>query len=190
MVLLILSAVVSVVVIIGGIVLTVRRQPKKEDGVVVVMREPLVNLMMPVMLIALCGTLVYLALSPYGTDMPLDVVAGTVIMCALVGTYGILFTLLKQAVAYNDKLVVANLLGKCNTIRWDEITSVKTRPMTKKVTFYVGQEPYSVNGAINPYKKFIALASKNVPSIVAGDSLVSIDHQLNSAGNTLKNKRR
>ena len=194
MIWLILSAIASLAIIIGSIVFTIKHQPKKVGKVVVVMKEPLVNLMMPVMLIALCGALLYLGMTGYkvegGEEMPLDTVSLVAVMCALVSAYGILFTLLKQVVAYKDKVVIVNLIGREKTILWEQVTKVKTRPMTKKVTFYVGHEPYSMNGAMEPYKKFIALANRNISTMVAGDALESIDNQINSAGNTLRNKRR
>ena len=187
---LIFVAVACLAIIVAGIVFTIKRQPKREAGVVVVMKEPAVNLMMPVMLIALCAILLAVGISGYraqgGSQMPNDIAVSIPLMCAVVGAYGILFTMLKQVVVYKDRFTVVDLLGRATTIRWGQVTSVKSRPLTKKVTFYVGDDSYSMNGSIEAYKQFIAVASRAISTKVAGDTLKSIDNQINATGKTLK----
>ena len=190
MIWLMLTALACLAIVIGGIVFAVQRQPKPDANAVVIMKEPIINIMMSVMLIALCATLLAIGFSGYraegGTEIPMNIAVSISLMCAVVGTYGIWFTLLKQVVVYKDKITVVDLLGRSNTIQWGQITSVKTRPLSKKVTLYVGDEPYAINGGIEPYKKFVAIASRNISTMVAGDSLKSIDAQINAPGKTLK----
>ena len=183
MILLVLSTVTCCALVSGCAFLVIVRQPKKDDREVVVVKEPIVNLMMPLLLILMCAALLglrFAGLDIGGQGETSDrFVAGLALVCALGGCHGLLFSLLKQTLAYDDRMIILDLLGRANTIRWDEVTAVKTKPMSRRLVFYVGEESSAVNGEMDAYRKFVALANRRVPGVVASDTLGNLCIWLN-----------
>ena len=87
-------------------------------------------------------------------------------------------------------MVIVDLLGRQKVIGWDGITEVKTRPMTRKLTFYVHDEPYSVNGKMSEYRKFVSLANRKISPLIASDTLGMLDSQLKSGQDKLNHRRK
>ena len=174
------------IILIACIYLAVTRQPKKDGKEDVVLKEPLLNLMPSLFLIAMCVFILGMRFAGFevggsetDTRNPDYYVVGLSLISALGAGYGILYSMLKQTLAYNDRMVCVDLLGRINTMRWDKVTEVKTRPMSRKITFYSGSETCEVNGEMKAYRDFVKLAKNKVPPAIASDTLDRLYSQYN-----------
>jgi len=189
MILVAASAVVCCVIIGVCSFLVVSRQPIKQNAIVVV-KEEFVNLMPAILLIPAFIVLFGLRFSGLeigGTGRTSDrFTAYMALLCALGGGYSILFSLLKQTVAYENFVEVIDLLGRGTTIYWHDVTEVKTRLMSRQIVLVAGTITVSVKGEISAFKKFVALANDKISAIAAKEVLSNINAQLNGTGQSRK----
>lgn len=190
----VISGVVSVLTLASGIVIILTRKPRPTGGEIVVLREAPVTFIMAVLLIFLsCGVLVMKFMGhPVGGSnvTSYQFCAWFGFVCMLIGVYALFYTFVKKVLAYEDRMIIVNLLGYRKTVYWEDVTHVKTNRLSRQLVFYVGNDGNSLNGDAESYRQFVHLASQRVPPHVGSDTLGNLDFQLNIAKGSLHNKRR
>lgn len=93
--------------------------------------------------------------------------AALVLLCAAGSGYILLFTYVRRAVAYPDRLELQSALGRTRSVRWQDIIEVKTAVTSKRVTLRTAKETVSVNGDPRHYRAFVQQLYNHVPPMWA-----------------------
>jgi heme/copper-type cytochrome/quinol oxidase subunit 2 len=169
------SLILCFILVLGSIVLLLYRRSKKRETELVVLRETPFTAVWALFLILLSGVFSIAKLAGYeigGTDRDSFIFAALfALLCASLGAFMLLFTFQKRIVAYEDRMLVIDILGREKTVPWICITRVQGNIMSKRLVFYVNEEKIAVNGEMNSYKRFIALARKKIPAVAGADML-------------------
>ena len=97
----------------------------------------------------------------------------------LAAVFALLFTYVRRAVAYPDRLELQSALGRTRSVRWQDIIEVKTAVTSKRVTLRTAKETVSVNGDPRHYRTFVQQLYNHVPAHVGSDTLGQLLQRLN-----------
>lgn len=169
------SLLACTIVIMGGIILLKFKNVKKTDDTLAVLQEASFTALLGIFSMALAYCLLIMKIidpSMAGNDgMSYLFIALFAFICALSGTFVILWTFLKNAIAYKDKLLLVSFLGTQREMRWCDVNQIKVPMLSKKITFVTSDASYSVFGAPKQYKKFIEVVHSNTGHAVGSDAL-------------------
>lgn len=172
------SLLACTVVIIGGIFLLKYKNVKKTGDTLAVLQEASVTALLGIFSMALAYCLLIMKIidpSMAGNDgMSYLFIAVFAFVCALLGTFVILWTFLKNAIAYKDKLLLVSFFGTQREMRWCDVKQVKVPMLSKKITFITSDASFSVFGAPKQYKKFIEVVQSNIGHVVGSDALENL----------------
>jgi len=171
----ILSLAACAVLTVATAVFAWKRQPPREEGELLRMKAVPENGLMAGMLLAAGFALDSVKLAvpdTAGTDNPsYTFIAIFALLCAAAGCHIFLTSFVKQVVAYDDRFVVYTPFGASMSIRWQEVTEVKTQLLSKAAAFKSLSGNASVNGRNQEYLEFLKLAMERVPRAVGSDEL-------------------
>jgi len=178
---LIISVVISVFCLAAAIYLIVKNNPKKQEKELLRLSETKFTVIMAGLIIFMGFALIAVKLidpARGGSDTnSYLVVAGLALLCVVSGSGMLLFTLLKQIVVTEDGLHIVSMFGNAQEMPWKEITEIKLKPLSSKVTFVSKKNSILVGGEPQTYKKFIAIAKTKIPARVSHDLLDKLNNR-------------
>ena len=178
---LIISVVISVFCLAAAIYLIVKNNPKKQEKELLRLSETKFTVIMAGLIIFMGFALFAVKLidpARGGSDTnSYLVVAGLALLCVVSGSGILLFTLLKQIVMTEDGLRIVSMFGNTQDMPWKDVTEIKLKPLSSKVTFVSKQLKVLVGGDPQTYKKFIAIAKTKIPARVSHDLLDKLNNR-------------
>ena len=105
--------------------------------------------------------------------------AALVLLCAAGSGYILLFTYVRRAVAYPDRLELQSALGRTRSVRWQDIIEVKTAVTSKRVTLRTAKETVRVNGDPRHHRACVQQLYHHLPAHVGSDTLGQLLQRLN-----------
>lgn len=177
---LVCSAVAGVFLLAATIIFIIKMRPEVQPDDIVVCETPH-TIWMTFSLVALAAAILTSQLSgmPMGDGAAESDAysAAFSFFCIVIAAFSLLFGFLKKTVANDREIVQVDLLGKKTHIYWDEITQVKSAPMSKAITLVCGKGAFTINGEAGRMMKFVALARKHLLAQAAGDIFTMLDGQ-------------
>ena len=132
------AAALGAVLFCASLVLLQKKSAPPQAGALAVLREAPVTVIFAPFLLAVAILLVaarQMDISVGGAgDSAVLMTAALVLVCAAGSGYILLFTYVRRAVAYPDRLELQSALGKTHSVRWQDIVEVKTTVTSKRVT--------------------------------------------------------
>lgn len=178
---LIITAVLSAICLAAAIFLIVQKYPKKQENELLRLAETKFTLIMAGLLILMGFALIIVKLvdpARGGSDTnSYLVVALLALLCVVSGSGILLFTLLKQIVVTDEGLIIVSIFGKTSAMPWKDVTEIKLKPLSSKVTFVSKNQSFLVGGDPQMYKKFIAIAKTKIPTRVSHDLLDKLNNR-------------
>lgn len=178
---LIISLILSITCLAGTFYLVMTKNPKKTEKELLRLAETRFTAVMGGMLIIMgFFLLVVKMIDPTrgGSDPTSYIFASLLaLLCVASGCGIMLFTLLKQIIAHEEKLVIVSMFGKRTNLFWKDITEIKLKPLSSKVTFVSKNKNLLVGGEPKTYKKFIAIAKTKIPTRVSHDLLDKLSNR-------------
>ncbi|MFR8664325.1 MAG: hypothetical protein ACLVEL_02120 [Ruthenibacterium sp.] len=177
------AAALGAVLFGASLVLLQKKSAPPQAGALAVLREAPVTVIFAPFLLAVAILLVaarQMDISVGGAgDSAVLMTAALVLICAAGSGYILLFTYVRRAVAYPDRLELQSALGKTHSVRWQDIVEVKTTVTSKRVTLRTAKETVSVNGDPRHYRAFVQQLYEHVPAHVGSDTLGQLLQRLN-----------
>ena len=177
------AAALGAVLFGASLVLLQKKSAPPQAGALGVLREAPVTVIFAPFLLAVAILLVaarQMDISVGGAgDSAVLMTAALVLICAAGSGYILLFTYVRRAVAYPDRLELQSALGKTHSVRWQDIVEVKTTVTSKRVTLRTAKETVSVNGDPKHYRAFLQKIYDHVPAHVGSDTLGQLLQRLN-----------
>lgn len=175
MTLVLAAALLGGVLFCASLVLVAKNAKKPDKSALAVLREaPVTVIFSPFLLAVAVLVAVARALDPTVGGEGVQAVwmtAALVLICAAGAGFVLLFTYVRRAVAYPDRLEVRDVLGRTRTLAWKEITEVRTSVTSKRVTLRAGSLTVSLNGDPSVYRDFVQQLYNHVPAQVGSDTL-------------------
>lgn len=164
---------VALVLITGFLLLT--RRHKARPGELLTFRETPLTGLLGLALWTEAGILLYYAIArPERLLTSRNAEINTVIFLAaslLLGAVMVLYSTVKCTVVRDEGLTVYNLLGRAETLAWDEIDEVQ-RTAGKRIILKAGRKKVTVGGDREKFKTFVRIASEKIDRSV-GSSVFS-----------------
>lgn len=178
---LIISIVLSVICCVATVYLIVKKNPKRQGNELLRLSETKFTILMASMLILIGFAIIVIKLvdpSKGGVDTNSYLVAALLaLLCVVSGSGMMLFTLLKQIIVTGDGLLIVSFFGKTYEMPWKEITEIKLKPLSNKVTFVSKSQNVLIGGDPGTYKKFITIAKTKIPTRVSHDLLDKLNNR-------------
>lgn len=178
---LIISMILSAFCLAASIYLIFKNNPKRQEKELLRLSETKFTIVMAGLLILMGFALIVVKLidpARGGSDTnSYLMVALLALLCVVSGSGILLFTLLKQIVVTEDGLSIVSMFGKTKDMPWKEVTEIKLKPLSSKVTFVSKQHSILVGGDPQTYKKFIAIAKTKIPARVSHDLLDKLNNR-------------
>lgn len=176
------SILACTVIIIVGIFLLKYKNVKKTNDTLAVLQEASVTAWLGIFSIVLAYCLLVMKLidpGMTGNDSASYLfIAVFAFICSLLGTFVILWTFLKNAIAYRDRLLLVSFLGTKREMKWNDVNQVKVPMLSKRITFTTADASYSVFGAPKQYRKFMEVVNSEIGDAVGKDALENLLKQL------------
>ena len=176
-----ISIVLSVICCVATVYLIVKKKPKRQGNELLRLSETKFTILMASMLILIGFAIIVIKLvdpSKGGVDTNSYLVAALLaLLCVVSGSGMMLFTLLKQIIVTGDGLLIVSFFGKTYEMPWKEITEIKLKPLSNKVTFVSNSESVLIGGDPATYKKFITIAKTKIPTRVSHDLLDKLNNR-------------
>ena len=177
------AAALGAVLFCASLVLLQKKSAPPQAGALAVLREAPVTVIFAPFLLAVAILLVaarQMDISVGGAgDSAVLMTAALVLVCAAGSGYILLFTYVRRAAAYPDRLELQSALGKTHSVRWQDIVEVKTTVTSKRVTLRTAKKTVSVNGDPKHYRAFVQQLYDHVPAHVGSDTLGQLLQRLN-----------
>jgi len=178
---LIISITLSIICLAATIYLVAKKNPKRQEKELLRLSETKLTAGMGGLLILMGFFLLIIKLidptrggSDTNSYLAVSLLA---LLCVVSGSGILLFTFLKQIIATEDKLIIVSLFGTTFDMPWKEITEIKLKPLSSKVTFVSKKNSVLVGGDPKTYKKFIAIAKTKIPTRVSHDLLDKLNNR-------------
>lgn len=177
------AAVAGAALFCASLVLLQKKSAPPQAGALAVLREAPVTVIFAPFLLAVAILLVVarqMDASVGGAgESAVWMTAALVLLCAAGSGYILLFTYVRRAVAYPDRLELQSALGRTRSVHWQDIIEVKTAVTSKRVTLRTAKETVSVNGDPRHYRAFVQQLYNHVPAHVGSDTLGQLLQRLN-----------
>lgn len=171
------AAVAGAALFCASLVLLQKKSASPQAGALAVLREAPVTVIFAPFLLAVARQM---DVSVGGAgESAVWMTAALVLLCAAGSGYILLFTYVRRAVAYPDRLELQSALGRTRSVRWQDIIEVKTAVTSKRVTLRTAKETVSVNGDPRHYRAFVQQLYNHVPAHVGSDTLGQLLQRLN-----------
>ena len=181
MLFLIISVILSIFSCLASIYLIVRKNPKRQESELLRLSETKFTIILAGLLILMGFAIIIIKFidpSKGGVDTSSYLVAALLaLLCVLLGSGMLLFSMLKQIIVTDNGLQIVSLFGKSYEMPWKEITEIKLRPLSNKVTFVSKSHSVLIGGEPGTYKKFIAIAKTKIPTRVSHDLLDKLNNR-------------
>ena len=173
------AAVAGAALFCASLVLLQKKSASPQAGALAVLREAPVTVIFAPFLLAVAILLVVARQMDVSVGGAVWMTAALVLLCAAGSGYILLFTYVRRAVAYPDRLELQSALGRTRSVRWQDIIEVKTAVTSKRVTLRTAKETVSVNGDPRHYRAFVQQLYNHVPAHVGSDTLGQLLQRLN-----------